>query len=57
MLSTVNVVLWFYDQDMPVEWVSSIFFSVGHATERSVKREMHDFFNFVLGLFDNLGTR
>ena len=34
-VSPVKVVLWSYEQDIPVDKVSCVFFSVRHATEKS----------------------
>ena len=40
----MKVVLWFYEQDVPADEVSCVFFSVKHGTE---KNEMHDFSNIA----------
>ena len=48
MLSPVNVVLLFYEQDIPVDEVSCVCFSVRHATEN------HAFHSFELYDFSKL---
>ena len=36
----LNVGLWFYEQDKPVDDISCVFFSVRHATGKIMKREV-----------------
>ena len=53
-MSPMNVVLWLSEQEKPVDEVSYVFFSVRHATERSIQCELHDFSKIIFWLCDIL---